>query len=109
MQLSRPESVSRVLALSWGLRVCSNKQSTSSSAMRRQFSCEARMSPLARVSSASSAVNGMMATFSPKCEATVVMTDVLPLPGMPWSRMLSLYGKAHCWYSALELRSCLWC
>ena len=30
-------------------------------------SCETRMSPLARVSSASSDVNGMMATFSPKC------------------------------------------
>ena len=37
-------------------------------------------------------VNGMMATFSPKCEATVVMTDVLPLPGMPCSMLSLLYG-----------------
>ena len=29
MQLSRPESVSSVLALSWGLCSCSNRQSTS--------------------------------------------------------------------------------
>ena len=35
-------------------------------------------------------------------EAAAVMTDGLPLPGMPRSGMSSLYGTARRWCSALE-------